>query len=495
MSTHDPPPAPACLPGTESSSSRNVVPFLGATKTPARVRERRFGLRSERRDATACAARAVTRATTPRLPTSLPSRQEAIRTVPPRTSARSSTRLFTSARRRPRESSFIPELWVLFDGDDVLDGSAKPARNAANARRRGSRRATYDVRSAPLASASATASGGSAPRAPRTRSHVREACRATLEGDFVRFSAELPRRRARRRRRRGGVRSSARSASCRARQRRRTRPRARLGQLDQRPLTYAVLAWRHPAAVAACVPESVSSTGIEPARRGERAPRREGAYHGASVCAANAPRSDEGSRRERSSSGRGLDAGSRPARLGRPREGRARRVGRRRTGGRRRARGTSRRVSKPRRERRRMRPCRRRVGGRARRCVCASPGLPSGSGAPPPIADVSPPAADQAATRVDARRRSAHGARAGWCETRPLGQEVKKQKVTDDEHRRWERHIPIYVIPFCCPQLLALSSLVTAGSAPWGSGNARNHEARFRHHGGCHGRDHGRDRE
>jgi hypothetical protein len=46
--------------------------------------------------------------------------------------------------------------------------------------------------------------------------------------------------------------------------------------------------------------------------------------------------------------------------------------------------------------------------------------LPSGSGAPPPIADVSPSAADQAATRVRCPKGSAHGARLAGVR-RPLG--------------------------------------------------------------------------
>ena len=433
MSTHDPPPSLSCIPGTDSSSSRNVVPFLGATKTSPRRVLRDCGdcgdcvcvSGADGANATTCAACAVTRATTPRLPTSLPSRQEAIRTVPPRTSARSRTRLLTSARRRPKasssssSSSFVSELWVMtFDGDDdVFDGlgSAKPARNAANARRRGSRRATRDGRSAlASASASATASGGSAPRAPRTRSHVREACRATLEGDFVCFSAELPRRRA----------PPPPPAAAASRSSARSRVLPRTTASTSAPVlalvsasstsvrsTYAVLAWRHPAAVAACVPESVSSTGIEPARAAANAPRgARGAYHGASVCAANAPRSDEGSRRERSSSRRsleepGLDAGV-PSRAPRP-PARGPRASRRKT-------EDGRSPSRPRDESPGLEaearaaedaplpPASRRSSASMR--LRFAEALPSGSGAPPPIADVSPSAADQAATRVRCRR-------------------------------------------------------------------------------------------
>ena len=427
MSTHDPPPSLSCIPGTDSSSSRNVVPFLGATKTSPRVFRDCGDCVCGDSNATTCAARAVTRATTPRLPTSLPSRQEAIRTVPPRTSARSRTRLLTSAR-----------LMFIFDVfDDVFDGSAKPARNAANARRRGSRRATRD---GPSALASASASGGSAPRAPRTRSHVREACRATLEGDFVCFSAELPRvlRAPPPPPAAAASRSSARSRVLPRTTASTSAPVLALVSASSTSVrsTYAVLAWRRPAAVAACVPESVSSTGIEPARRG--------AYHGASVCAANPPRSYEGSRRERSSSRRsleepGLDAGV-PSRAPRP-PARGPRASRRKT-------EDGRSPSRPRDESPGLEaearaaedaplpPASRRSSASMR--LRFAEALPSGSGAPPPIADVSPSAADQAATRVRCPKalRPAHGARAGWCETPSRAKSEKANGFTWSKSRR-----------------------------------------------------------
>ena len=140
-----------------------------------------------------------------------------------------------------------------------------------------------------------------------------------------------------------------------------------------------------------------------------------------------------------------------------------------------------------------MRPCRRRVGGRARRCVCASPRLcPRGRARRRP----SPTSLPQPRTRrrrpSHAPRRSAHPS-ARWLVCAPLSRQASRHFFgglasglpgcrRHTSACRQEFHVSLAVRNF---EPLAASPFVIAGSAPWGSGNARKHERRSRYHGGC----------
>ena len=118
--------------------------------------------------------------------------------------------------------------------------------------------------------------------------------------------------------------------------------------------------------------------------------------------------------------------------------------------------------------------------------------LPSGSGAPPPIADVSPSAADQAATTVTRPKalrppkRALAGVRAAVAASiSSLFRRARERSAGCRRHTsacRQEFHVSLAVRNF---EPLAASPFVIAGSAPWGSGNARKHERRSRYHGGC----------